>query len=74
MINGKMVNSLTKHYLIVPVFYIPPKIYKGLQNPPGDARVASTDSILSNLVIYVDKILYPFIRHSHALLLSNIVT
>ncbi|CAJ0951700.1 unnamed protein product [Ranitomeya imitator] len=56
---------------VIPVFYILPKIHKSLNNPPGRPIVASTDSILSPLSIYLEKILTPLIRTTKSFLLDT---
>ncbi|CAJ0958388.1 unnamed protein product [Ranitomeya imitator] len=41
----------------------PQKIHKNLQNPPGRQIVASTDSFLAPIDIFLEKILTPLIRN-----------
>ncbi|CAJ0933463.1 unnamed protein product [Ranitomeya imitator] len=56
---------------ITPVFYTLPKIHKNLENPPGRPIVASTDSLLSPLARYLEKILTPLIKGSKSFLLDT---
>ncbi|CAJ0950204.1 unnamed protein product [Ranitomeya imitator] len=56
---------------IIPVFYTLPKIHKNLENPPGRPIVASTDSILSPIVRYIERILTPLIQKSRSFLLDT---
>ncbi|CAJ0957048.1 unnamed protein product [Ranitomeya imitator] len=56
---------------VIPVFYILPKVHKSLTNPPGRPIVASTDSILSPLSIYLEKILTPLVRTTKSFLLDT---
>ncbi|CAJ0964623.1 unnamed protein product, partial [Ranitomeya imitator] len=53
------------------VFYTLPKIHKDLSNPPGRPIVASTDSILSPLSIYLEKILTPITQTSPSFILDT---
>ncbi|CAJ0964824.1 unnamed protein product [Ranitomeya imitator] len=62
---------LTKKHPITPVIYILPKIHKKLQNPPGRPIVASTDSLLAPISIYLEKILPPLIRNTSSFLLDT---
>ncbi|CAJ0919662.1 unnamed protein product [Ranitomeya imitator] len=62
---------LTKKHPITPVFYILPKIHKDLHNPPGRPIVASTDSVLAPISIYLEKILTPMIRNTRSFLLDT---
>ncbi|CAJ0951361.1 unnamed protein product [Ranitomeya imitator] len=62
---------LTKKHPITPVIYILPKIHKCLHNPPGRPIVASTDSILAPISIYLEKILTPLIRNTTSFLLDT---
>ncbi|CAJ0927891.1 unnamed protein product [Ranitomeya imitator] len=56
---------------ITPVFYTLPKVHKNLENPPGRPIVASTDSILSPLARYIERILTPLIQRSKSFLLDT---
>ncbi|CAJ0933513.1 unnamed protein product, partial [Ranitomeya imitator] len=64
----KTIDTKTRTYLInhhppvIPVLYILPKIHKDLHNPPGRPIVASTNSILNPLSIFLEKILTPHAR------------
>ncbi|CAJ0921194.1 unnamed protein product [Ranitomeya imitator] len=62
VIDGKTQEYLTKDFPITPVFYILPKIHKNLEHPPGRPIVASTESILSPLAIFLEKILTPLTK------------
>ncbi|CAJ0947650.1 unnamed protein product [Ranitomeya imitator] len=71
VIDGKTKEYLTKDFPITPVFYILPKIHKNLEHPPGRPIVASTESILSPLAIFLEKVLTPLIRSSPSFLLDT---
>ncbi|CAJ0952342.1 unnamed protein product [Ranitomeya imitator] len=71
VIDGKTREYLTKDFPIIPVFYILPKIHKSLEHPPGRPIVASTESILSPLAIFLEKILTPLIRTLPSFLLDT---
>nr|XP_008123603.1 PREDICTED: uncharacterized protein LOC103282659 [Anolis carolinensis] len=45
----------------IPVFYILPKIHKGIIPPPGRPIVSGTSSILEPLAKYLDHFLQPFV-------------
>ncbi|CAJ0927190.1 unnamed protein product [Ranitomeya imitator] len=62
---------LTKDFPITPVFYILPKIHKNLEHPPGRPILASTESILSPLAIFLEKILTPLIHTLPSFLLDT---
>ncbi|CAJ0948004.1 unnamed protein product [Ranitomeya imitator] len=74
VIDGKTQEYLTKDFPITPVFYILPKIHKNLEHPPGRPIVASTESILSPLAIFLEKILTPLVRTSPSFLLDTAST
>ncbi|CAJ0947994.1 unnamed protein product [Ranitomeya imitator] len=67
----KTCEFLTNLHPVIPVFYTIPKIHKNLEKPPGRPIVASTDSILSPLAIYLEKILTPLIRSSKSFILDT---
>ncbi|CAJ0968453.1 unnamed protein product, partial [Ranitomeya imitator] len=71
VLDKKTCNFLTNNNPITTVFYTLPKIHKNLENPPGRPIVASTDSILSPLAIYLEKILTPLIKQTQSLLLDT---
>ncbi|CAJ0964743.1 unnamed protein product [Ranitomeya imitator] len=71
VIDDKTREYLTKDFPITPVFYILPKIHKSLEHPPGRPIVASTESILSPLAIFLEKILTPLIRTLPSFLLDT---
>ncbi|CAJ0955360.1 unnamed protein product [Ranitomeya imitator] len=71
ILDGKTRDFLTKKHPITPVIYILPKIHKDLHNPPGRQIVASTDSILAPISIYLEKILTPLIRNTRSFLLDT---
>uniref|UniRef100_A0A8C5MGY3 Reverse transcriptase domain-containing protein n=1 Tax=Leptobrachium leishanense TaxID=445787 RepID=A0A8C5MGY3_9ANUR len=52
---------LKKEYGILPVFYVLPKVHKSLINPPGRPIVASSDSVLQPISIFLDRILQPLV-------------
>ncbi|CAJ0930163.1 unnamed protein product [Ranitomeya imitator] len=56
---------------ITPVFYTLPKVHKNLENPPGRPIVASTDSVLSPIARYIERILTPLIQRSKSFLLDT---
>ncbi|KAM4048903.1 uncharacterized protein ACNLHF_019489 [Anomaloglossus baeobatrachus] len=62
---------LTKLHPITPVFYTLPKIHKSLINPPGRPIVASTESVLSPLSIYLEKILTPLTKNTRSFILDT---
>ncbi|CAJ0964569.1 unnamed protein product, partial [Ranitomeya imitator] len=71
IIDTKTSEFLRKNNPITPVFYTLPKIHKDLSNPPGRPIVASTDSILSPLSIYLEKILTPITQTSPSFILDT---
>ncbi|XP_069613227.1 uncharacterized protein [Ranitomeya imitator] len=71
VLDPKTREFLTNSHPITPVFYTIPKIHKNLEKPPGRPIVASTDSILSPLAIYLEKILTPLIRSSKSFILDT---
>ncbi|CAJ0966787.1 unnamed protein product, partial [Ranitomeya imitator] len=62
-------HSFSHH--IIPVFYTLPKIHKNLENPPGRPIVVSTDSILSPIARYIERILTPLIQKARSFLLDT---
>ncbi|CAJ0947654.1 unnamed protein product [Ranitomeya imitator] len=75
VIDGKTKEYLTKDFPItLRIFYILPKIHKNLEHPPGRPIVASTESILSPLAIFLEKVLTPLIRSSPSFLSLTQVT
>ncbi|KAM4034776.1 uncharacterized protein ACNLHF_021466 [Anomaloglossus baeobatrachus] len=70
-IDNKTRSFLTNIHPITPVFYVLPKIHKSLNNPPGRPIIASTDSILSPLSIYLEKILTPLTKKTKSFLLDT---
>ncbi|XP_077151982.1 uncharacterized protein LOC143815994 isoform X1 [Ranitomeya variabilis] len=70
-IDQKTATFLQNQHPITPVFYVLPKIHKSLINPPGRPIVASTDSILSPLSVFLEKILTPLIKTTRAFLLDT---
>ncbi|CAJ0959948.1 unnamed protein product, partial [Ranitomeya imitator] len=71
VLDPKTCDFLTNPHPITPVFYTIPKIHKNLEKPPGRPIVASTDSILSPLAVYLEKILTPLIRLSKSYILDT---
>ncbi|CAJ0966395.1 unnamed protein product [Ranitomeya imitator] len=72
----KTIDNKTKTYLInnhpvTPVLYILPQIHKNLQNPPGRPIVASTNSILNPLSIFLEKLLTPYTRVTKSFILDT---
>ncbi|XP_073502039.1 uncharacterized protein [Phyllobates terribilis] len=45
----------------IPTFYALPKVHKGLNPLKGRPTVAGIDSLSQNIVIYIDKVLRPFV-------------
>ncbi|CAJ0938687.1 unnamed protein product [Ranitomeya imitator] len=70
-IDKKTATYLINPHPITPVFYVLPKIHKSLHNPPGRPIVASTDSILSPLSTFLEKILTPLIKNTQSFLLDT---
>lgn len=62
IIDSKTASFLIKQDPVIPVFYILPKVHKSLEKPPGRPIVASTQSVLSPLAIYLHRILSPLVR------------
>ncbi|CAJ0966698.1 unnamed protein product [Ranitomeya imitator] len=71
ILDQKTCEYLTKQNPITPVFYILPKIHKNLDNPPGRPIVASTESILSPISKFLEKILTPLIQQTPSFLLDT---
>ncbi|CAJ0954330.1 unnamed protein product [Ranitomeya imitator] len=71
IIDQKTVSFLVNPHPITPVFYILPKIHKSLQNPPGRPIVASTDSVLSPLSVFLERILTPLVKKTKSYLLDT---
>ncbi|CAJ0966407.1 unnamed protein product [Ranitomeya imitator] len=71
IIDQKTATYLLNPHPVTPVFYVLPKIHKSLQNPPGRPIVASTDSILSPLSIFLEKIMTPLIKETRSFLLDT---
>ncbi|CAJ0956848.1 unnamed protein product [Ranitomeya imitator] len=70
-IDNKTKPYLINHHPVTPVLYILPKIHKNLQNPPGRPIVASTDSILNPLPIFLEKLLTPYTRVTKSFILDT---
>ncbi|CAJ0920678.1 unnamed protein product [Ranitomeya imitator] len=62
---------LTNNHPVTPVIYILPKIHKNLQNPPGRPIVASTDSILNPLSMFLEKLLTPHTKLTKSFILDT---
>ncbi|XP_073505335.1 uncharacterized protein [Phyllobates terribilis] len=71
IIDTKTCDFLTNKHPIIPIFYILPKIHKNLTKPPGRPIVASTDSVLAPLSIFLEKILTPLTQKSPSYLLDT---
>ncbi|CAJ0945056.1 unnamed protein product, partial [Ranitomeya imitator] len=71
VLDQKTCEYLIKQNPITPVFYILPKIHKNLNNPPGRPIVASTESILSPISKFLEKILTPLIQQTPSFLLDT---
>ncbi|CAJ0960433.1 unnamed protein product [Ranitomeya imitator] len=70
-IDQKTATFLVNPHPVTPVFYVLPKVHKSLHNPPGRPIVASTDSILSPLSVFLEKILTPLIKSTRSFLLDT---
>ncbi|CAJ0960945.1 unnamed protein product [Ranitomeya imitator] len=70
-IDTKTKTYLINHHPVTPVLYILPKIHKDLHNPPGRPIVASTNSILYPLSIFLEKILTPHARSTKSFILDT---
>ncbi|CAJ0923305.1 unnamed protein product [Ranitomeya imitator] len=70
-IDQQTAKFLSNPHPTTPVFYILPKIHKSLTNPPGCPIVASTDSILSPLSVFLEKILTPLIKNNRSFILDT---
>ncbi|CAJ0947156.1 unnamed protein product [Ranitomeya imitator] len=70
-IDQKTASFLTNPHPVTPVFYVLPKIHKSLQNPPGRPIVASTDSVLSPLSVFLERILTPLVKTTRSFLLDT---
>ncbi|CAJ0949880.1 unnamed protein product, partial [Ranitomeya imitator] len=72
----KTIDSKTRTFLInqhpvTPVLYTLPKIHKDLHNPPGRPIVASTDSILNPVSVFLEKILTPYTHNTKSFILDT---
>ncbi|CAJ0947764.1 unnamed protein product [Ranitomeya imitator] len=72
ILDSKTIEFLTKSNPVIPVFYILPKVHKSMQNLPGRPIVASTESVLSPLSIFLEKILTPLISNTPSFLLDTV--
>ncbi|CAJ0928794.1 unnamed protein product [Ranitomeya imitator] len=70
-IDNKTKVYLTNNHPVTPVIYILPKIHKNLQNPPGRPIVASTDSILNPLSMFLEKLLMPHTKLTKSFILDT---
>ncbi|CAJ0943123.1 unnamed protein product [Ranitomeya imitator] len=70
-IDAKTKTFLTNDHPVTPVLYILPKIHKNLLNPPGRPIVASTDSILNPISIYLEKLLTPYTHQTKSFILDT---
>ncbi|CAJ0967662.1 unnamed protein product [Ranitomeya imitator] len=75
-LDNKTIDNKTKTFLInqhpvTPVLYTLPKIHKDLHNPPGRPVVASTDSILNPLSVFLKKILTPYTHNTKSFILDT---
>ncbi|CAJ0922657.1 unnamed protein product [Ranitomeya imitator] len=70
-IDQKTASFLTNPHPVTPVFYVLPKVHKSLQNPPGRPIVASTDSVLSPLSVFLERILTPLVKTTRSFLLDT---
>ncbi|CAJ0954321.1 unnamed protein product [Ranitomeya imitator] len=71
MIDSKTATFLTNSYPVIPVIYTLPKIHKSLKNPPDRPIVASTDSILAPISIFLEKILTPLTKNRRSFILGT---
>ncbi|CAJ0940771.1 unnamed protein product [Ranitomeya imitator] len=70
-IDAKTKTFLTNDHPVTPVLYILPKIHKNLLNPPGHPIVASTDSILNPVSVYLEKLLTPYTHKTKSFILDT---
>ncbi|CAJ0919243.1 unnamed protein product [Ranitomeya imitator] len=70
-IDNKTKVYLTNNHPVTPVIYILPKIHKNLQNPSGRPIVASTDSILNPLSMFLQKLLTPHTKLTKSFILDT---
>ncbi|CAJ0961173.1 unnamed protein product [Ranitomeya imitator] len=70
-IDNKTKVYLTNNHPVTPVIYILPKIHKNLQNFPGRPIVASTDSILNPLSMFLEKLLTPHTKLTKSFILDT---
>ncbi|CAJ0961662.1 unnamed protein product [Ranitomeya imitator] len=70
-IDQQTAKFLTNPHPITPVFYVLPKVHKSLTNPPGRPIVASTESVLAPLSIFLEKILTPLIKTTKSFVLDT---
>ncbi|CAJ0919867.1 unnamed protein product [Ranitomeya imitator] len=71
ILDSKTVEFLTKRNLVIPVFNTLLKIHKNLQNPPGRPIETSTESILTPISIFLEKIVTPIIQSTPSFLLDT---
>ncbi|XP_073404906.1 decapping and exoribonuclease protein isoform X1 [Dendrobates tinctorius] len=71
VLDQKTCDFLSNKNPITLVFYTLPKVHKNLEKPPGRQIVASTDSILSPLAVFLEKILTPLIQKSKSFILDT---
>ncbi|XP_077125312.1 uncharacterized protein LOC143782087 [Ranitomeya variabilis] len=71
ILDSKTSHFLTNPHPVTPVIYTLPKIHKSLINPPGRPIVASTDSILAPISIYLEKILTPLTKNMRSFILDT---
>uniref|UniRef100_A0A803TWT5 Reverse transcriptase domain-containing protein n=1 Tax=Anolis carolinensis TaxID=28377 RepID=A0A803TWT5_ANOCA len=65
-ISEKQYDFLQKQNPRIPVFYVLPKIHKGIFPPPGRPIVSGTSSILEPLAQFLDHHLQPFVPLSQS--------
>ncbi|XP_041430880.1 uncharacterized protein LOC121397711 [Xenopus laevis] len=66
IVDDDLKKFLIKDNPITPILYTLPKIHKNLENPPGRPIVAGTDSVLSPLAVFLDKILQPLVQNTNS--------
>ncbi|CAJ0936573.1 unnamed protein product [Ranitomeya imitator] len=71
VIDSKTRDFLIKANPVTPVLYLLPKVHKSLINPPGRPIIAATDSILSPISIFLEKVLTPLTQKSQSYLLDT---
>ncbi|CAJ0943545.1 unnamed protein product [Ranitomeya imitator] len=70
-LDSRTVTFLVNQNPVTPVFYTLPKVHKSLTNPTGCPIVASTDSILAPISVFLEKILTPLTKKTQTFVLDT---